>query len=144
MGLPGWVFPASQRRLAQEVNAVLPTVPQYMDWADKPITWGKEDHPDMPTPGGYALVLDPTIKSDKYSILFTRCLVDDGSSINILYKDTLDITLDPPGPNPGRSSTASSQETLSLSDGQDPAGGVVRFKQQLSPRADLVRGRQPE
>ena len=62
-----------------------------MDWADKPVTWSKEDHPaNMPTPGGYALILDPTIKSDKLSIRFSRCLFDGGSSINILYKDTLD------------------------------------------------------
>ena len=68
-----------------------PAVTQYMDWADKPITWSKDDHPDnMPTPGGYAFVLDPTIKSDKFSIRFSCCLIDGGSSINILYKDTLD------------------------------------------------------
>ena len=81
----------SLRRLGQEVNVVVPAVPQYMDWADKPITWSKADHPDkMPTPGGYALVLDPTIKSDKLSIRFSRCLIDGGSSINIMYKNTLD------------------------------------------------------
>ena len=75
----------SLRRLNQEVNAVAPVVPQYMDWADKPITWSKDDHPaNMPTPGGYALVLDPTIKSAKFSIRFSRCLIDGGSSINIL------------------------------------------------------------
>ena len=81
----------SLRRLNQEVNAMAPAVPQYMDWADEPITWSKDDHPDnMPTPGGYALVLDLTIKSDMLSIRFSRYLIDGGSIINILYKDTLD------------------------------------------------------
>ena len=68
-----------------EVNAVIPPVPQYMDWSKKPITWGREDHPKvMPTPGGYALFLDPTIIFEKLSVRFSRYLINGGSSINIL------------------------------------------------------------
>ena len=79
----------SLRRRAAEVNATVPPVPQYMHWSEKPITWGREDHPDiMPTPGGYALVLDPTIVSSKFACTFSRVLIDGGSSINILYRDT--------------------------------------------------------
>jgi hypothetical protein len=43
----------------------------------------------MPTPGGYALVLDLTFVSDKLTCHFSRVLIDGGSSINILYHDTM-------------------------------------------------------
>ncbi|KAI4972666.1 hypothetical protein ZWY2020_003591 [Hordeum vulgare] len=43
----------------------------------------------MPNPGSYALVLDPTFASKRLTCRFSRVLVDGGSSINILYPDTL-------------------------------------------------------
>ena len=43
----------------------------------------------MPNPGGYALVVDPTFVGPKMNIKFTRVLIDNGSSINLLYKDTM-------------------------------------------------------
>src|SRR5664279_5209623 len=77
------------RRRNAEVNATMPPVPQYMHWSERSVTWGREDHPDvMPTPGGYALVLDLTIVSSKLAVTFSRVLIDGGSSINILYRDT--------------------------------------------------------
>jgi hypothetical protein len=61
-----------------------------MDWSERSVTWSKEDHPAvMPTPGGYAMVLDPMFISDSCSAKFTRVLIDGGSSINILYVDTM-------------------------------------------------------
>ena len=52
----------SERLLRQEVNTVVPAKPDFMHWSDCPITWTREDHPTvMPSPGGYALVLNPTI-----------------------------------------------------------------------------------
>ena len=62
-----------------------------MNWSKQPISFGPEDHPDiMPTPGGYCLILDPTIVSGRLTCTFSKVLVDGGSSINILYKDTAD------------------------------------------------------
>jgi hypothetical protein len=43
----------------------------------------------MPTLGGYALVLDTTFVSDKLTCRFSRVLIDGGSNINILYRDTM-------------------------------------------------------
>ena len=43
----------------------------------------------MPNPGGYALVLDPTFIGPGLNVRFTRVLIDNGSSINILYQDTM-------------------------------------------------------
>ena len=77
-------------RLRQEVNTIIPAVPEYMHWSERPISWTREDHPAvMPNPGGYALVLDPTIVAAKRTCKFSRVLIDGGSSINILYRDTM-------------------------------------------------------
>ena len=52
----------SINRRMREINAVMPAVPRYMHWSDQQITWSQADHPKvMPNPGGYALVLDPTL-----------------------------------------------------------------------------------
>ncbi|KAI5000682.1 hypothetical protein ZWY2020_010641 [Hordeum vulgare] len=80
----------SLRQRRREVNATVPPVPQYMHWSDKPITWSRVDHPAvMPNPGSYTLVLDPTFASKRLTCRFSRVLVEGGSSINILYLDTL-------------------------------------------------------
>ena len=81
----------SQHRRSMEVNAVMPAVPTWMNWADQPISWNSSDHPGiMPNPGGYALVVDPTFLGPKMNVKFSRVLIDNGSSINILYKDTME------------------------------------------------------
>ena len=73
-----------------EVNAVIPAVPRYMYWSDQEISWSRNDHPKvMPNPGGYALVLDPTFVGPNHNVKFSKVLIDDGSALNILYKDTM-------------------------------------------------------
>ena len=52
----------SECLLRQGENTVIPAKSEYMHWAERPVTWTREDHPAvMPNPGGYALVLNPTI-----------------------------------------------------------------------------------
>ncbi|XP_010239071.1 uncharacterized protein LOC104584936 [Brachypodium distachyon] len=73
-----------------EVNAVMPAVPKFLYWSEQEINWNRADHPKvMPNPGGYALVVDPTLIGPDINIKFTRVLIDNGSSINILYRDTM-------------------------------------------------------
>ena len=65
----------SQRRRAEEVHAVMPDVQQLMNWSKQPISFGSEDHPDiMPAPGGYCLILDPTIVSGRLTCTFSKVL----------------------------------------------------------------------
>ena len=65
--------------------------PQFMHWSEKPISWSRADHPEvMPNPGSYALVLDATFATERRVARFSRVLIDGGSSINILYKDTME------------------------------------------------------
>jgi hypothetical protein len=74
-----------------EVNAVMPAEPQFMHWSEAAITWGREDHPRlMPSPGEYALVLDPVMCSDTHTCRFSRVLIDGGSSINLLYRSSME------------------------------------------------------
>jgi hypothetical protein len=73
-----------------EVNAVMPAVPKYMYWSEQQITWSSADHPKiMPTPGAYALIVDPTLVGPQMPIKFSKVLIDNGSSINIMYRDTM-------------------------------------------------------
>ena len=73
-----------------EVNAVMPAVPKYMYWSKQQITWSLANHPKiMPSTGAYALVLDPIFIGPSIPVKFSRVLIDNGSSINIMYRDTM-------------------------------------------------------
>jgi hypothetical protein len=62
--------------------------PVYLDWSDKPITFDQGDHPDrVPSPRKYPLVVDPVIGN----VRLTKVLMDGGSSLNIIYADTLGL-----------------------------------------------------
>jgi hypothetical protein len=74
-----------------EVNTVMPAEPQFMHWSEAAITWGREDHPRlMPSPGEYALVLDPVMCSDTHTCRFSRVLIEGGSIINLLYRSSME------------------------------------------------------
>jgi hypothetical protein len=62
--------------------------PVYLDWSDKPITFDQGDHPDyVPSLGRYPLVVDPVIGNAR----LTKVLMDGGSSLNIIYAETLGL-----------------------------------------------------
>src|SRR3954463_6560889 len=80
----------SVQRQHMEVNAVMPAVPRYVPWSDQEVTWSIKDHPKiMPNRGSYALVLDPTFVGPSINVKFSKVLIDNGSSINIMYKYTM-------------------------------------------------------
>ena len=63
-----------------------PFAPKYNTWSSGSITFDSKDHPTNTRHGGSAaLVLDPII--DGFHL--TRVLMDGGSSLNLLYQDTV-------------------------------------------------------
>jgi hypothetical protein len=81
---------SSLYRWSLEVNAVMPTVPRLMYSSDQAIGWDREDHPKiMPNPDGYALVMDPTFVRPANNVRFSKVLINNRSSINIMYRDTM-------------------------------------------------------
>jgi hypothetical protein len=44
----------------------------------------------MPSRGEYALVLDPVMFSDTHTCRFSHMLIDGGSSINLLYRSSME------------------------------------------------------
>jgi hypothetical protein len=87
----GQVANASARHHKQErreVCSVKVAAPVYLDWSDKPITFDQGDHPDyVPSLGRYPLVVDPVIGNAR----LTNVLMDRGSSLNIIYAETLGL-----------------------------------------------------
>ena len=60
--------------------------PKFNTWSACPITFDHRDHPASIRHGrSVALVLDPII--DGYTL--TQVLMDDGSSLNLIYQDTV-------------------------------------------------------
>jgi hypothetical protein len=87
----GQVANASARHHKQEcreVCSVKVAAPVYLDWSNKPITFDHGNHPDrVPSPGKYLLVADPVIGN----VRLTKVLMDGGSSLNIIYAETLGL-----------------------------------------------------
>ncbi|KAK1662296.1 hypothetical protein QYE76_050455 [Lolium multiflorum] len=57
-----------------------------MSWSEVPCTFDREDHPAIVPKECYALVVSPRI--DGYD--FSKCLMDGGASLNIMYPETLE------------------------------------------------------
>ena len=61
---------------------------QYLNWSSTPTTIDRDDHPDrVITPSVYLLVIDPIIVNTRLS----KVLMDGGSSLKIIYLETLDL-----------------------------------------------------
>lgn len=72
----------AKKQTMRQVYALVPGVPQYLDWSD----FDRSDHPDfIPNPGKSALVLDLIIGGFQ----LTKVLIDGGSGTNIIYADTM-------------------------------------------------------
>jgi len=77
-----------RKRERREVFVARMAVPQYLNWSNTPITFNQDDHPDkVVAPGVYPLVVDPIIVNARLS----KVLMDGGSSLNIIYLETLDL-----------------------------------------------------
>jgi hypothetical protein len=87
----GQVANASARHHKQErrdVSSVKVATSVYLDWSDNPITFDQGNHPDcVPSPRRYPLVFDPVIGNSR----LTKVLMDRGSSLNIIYAETLGL-----------------------------------------------------
>jgi hypothetical protein len=58
-----------------------------LKWASTPIIFDQDNHPvSVPRPGRYSLIVDPVVSNMR----LTKVLMDGGSSLNILYINTLD------------------------------------------------------
>ena len=75
-----------RQRAPRGIYAVERVTPKFNLWSARPITFNHRDHPTSIWHGGWAaLVLDPII--DGYHL--TRVLMDGGSSLNLIYQDTV-------------------------------------------------------
>jgi hypothetical protein len=62
------------------------TDPRFLAWSHQEISFNREDRwAVIPEPGRFPLVLDPCVNS----VRFERVLIDGGSSIDILFRNSL-------------------------------------------------------
>jgi hypothetical protein len=77
-----------RKRERREVFSVQLATPLFLDWSEVAITFDHDDHPDyVPNPRVYPLVVDPIITNTR----LIKVLMDGGSSLNIIYAQTLDL-----------------------------------------------------
>ena len=75
-----------RKRALRDIYAMEPVAPKFNPWSACPITFDRRNHPTSIRHGGLAaLVLDPIING--YHL--TRVLMDGGSSLNLIYQDTV-------------------------------------------------------
>jgi len=87
-GLSTQLTARQRKRECREVFVARMAVPQYLNWSNTPITLNRDDHPDkVVAPGVYPLIVDPIIVNTRHS----KVLMDGGSSLNIIYLETLDL-----------------------------------------------------
>jgi hypothetical protein len=65
----------------RSLNATMPKIRQYVRWFEVPVHWSRDHILD----GYYAMVVCPVI----HGYEFSKCLMDGGSSLNIMYVETL-------------------------------------------------------
>jgi hypothetical protein len=75
----------AQRAAMSSLNATLPKIRQYVRWSEVPVHWSHDDHPEHIPDGYYAMVVCPVI----HGYEFSKCLMDGGSNLNIMYVETL-------------------------------------------------------
>jgi hypothetical protein len=71
----------AQRAAMRSLNATVPKVRQYVRWSEMPVQQSRDDHPEHISDGYYAMVVNPLIQGYE----FYKCLMDGGSSLNIMY-----------------------------------------------------------
>ncbi|KAK1606662.1 hypothetical protein QYE76_030335 [Lolium multiflorum] len=76
----------AKKSTLQTLNATLSAVLQYVKWSEKPCTFDRADHPAVIPKECYAFVVSPRL--DRYD--FSKCLMDGGALLNILYLETLE------------------------------------------------------
>jgi hypothetical protein len=90
---------SQRKRERHEVLAAEKAPPSFLDWLEETITFSGEEHPNrIPNRGQYPLVVDPDIGNARFS----KVLMDNSNSLNILYAHTLrlmGIELDQLRPN---------------------------------------------
>ena len=75
-----------RKRVLRDVYAIEPVAPKFNAWSSYLITFDRRDHPTSILHGGSAaLELDPIING----FHLARVLMDGGSSLNLLYQDTV-------------------------------------------------------
>jgi hypothetical protein len=76
-----------QKLTHREVYMAEPATPLLLRWSESAITFDRSDHPSsVPQPGRCPLVVDLIVSTK----LLTKVLMDGGSSLNIMYVETLD------------------------------------------------------
>jgi hypothetical protein len=75
----------AQRAAMRSLNATMLKIRQYVRWSKVSMHWSRDDHLEHIPDGYYAMVVCPVM----HGYEFSKCLMDGGSSLIIIYVETL-------------------------------------------------------